>query len=320
MNFLKYLYEGYIREKFLEKPRFIFQKNTEYVLFSGTALGDTGDIRHLNDLYFILFLLKQYQISKNNIVLSVDIDILTELNNNPNYNKFYRRIHDLVGKIISPESFQNIYTRNSSKNLVFIASGHGDIGGLCLTKSNSFLNSDYFEDISSKSNDTLLIMSQCYAGAFHHLDTRKNICVLASSEYQESLSLNIMSLITTQDNQGKHFFKDHIDVELGNFILNELSFDPKIHSINPFLFSLFLVLLEPNKYIISRKKHLINVYKHVVSITTQNLSNTYQHVKIQTLDESYHIEGIRIIQQSYILNKIIASRFYITEGEQVKTS
>lgn len=316
IGFLKYLYRGYKREKLLEKKRYIFQNNTNYVLFSGTSLGDNGDVRHLNDLYFMLFLLSKYKIPKENVLLAVDDNILKELKINPLYDdKINITIDNQVGKIINPEDFEKNYNRDKNKNLVFISSGHGHISGLHLTKSNTFISSDYFEDISSETNDTLLIMSQCYAGAFHHLDTRRNICVLGSSDYQESLSLNLLKLITMKDDKGNLFFKNNIDQRLGDFILKEMSFNPQMHPINPFIFSLFLVLLEPDKQIASRKKHLINIYKNAVSITSENLNNTYQHVKIETGTSSvnYNIEGIRITQQPYLLNKIIASRYTIIE-------
>lgn len=317
IDFLKYLYKGYKREKFLEKKRYIFQGNTEYVLFSGTSLGDNGDVRHLNDLYFMLFLLKKYKIDKDNITLSVDEKILSELKSNPLYKKeISKTINEQVGTVINPENFTRDYSRDKNKNLVFISSGHGHINGLHLTKSNTFISSDYFEDISSETHDTLLIMSQCYAGAFHHLDTRKNFCVMGASDYQESLSINLIKLITFSDNSGHLFFKNRIEQNLGNFIINELSFNYKMHNINPFIFSLFLVLLEPEKQIASRKKHLINIYKNTVSITSENLNDTYQHVKIKTgtNPQDYNIEGIRITQQPYLLNKIIASRYNILES------
>lgn len=309
IDFLKYLYSNYQKHKLLENTQYILNKNTQYVLFSGTSLGDDGDIRHLNDLYFIIFILDKYDIPKENITLAVDEKILENLKS-PGFMEFYLRINATVGKIINPENFISEYKRDKNKDFVFIASGHGHINGLHLTATDSFVTSDYFEDIASKTSNTLLIMSQCYAGAFHHLDTRKNICVLGSSDYQESLSIDLFSLVTFKKD-GKSYYKPHINPDLWNFISDKLSFNHQLYPINPFLFSLFLVLFEPDKHILSRKKHLINIYKCVVALTSDNLSNTYQHVKIGTHGGNHIIEGIRISQQSYLLNKILASRYNI---------
>lgn len=317
IDFIKHLYKNYKRELFLNKKRYIFSRDTCYVLFSGTALGHDGDQRHLNDLYFILYLLSKYKIPKENIILSVDTDILEELKSTPTLKNKSDKIYEYVDKVIDISNFKNEYTRDKNKNLVFISSGHGNINGLHISKNDSVINSDFFEDIAVKDKDTLLIMSQCFAGAFHHLDTRKNICVLGASEYQESLSMPLLKLLANyNEDKKKWYFKDYIDADLGNFILNELAFKEEI-VLNPFLFSLFLVLLNPSNHILSRNKHLINIYKNSTSLTSNYLSNTYQHIKLKgpnpSDSEVIMIEGIRITQQSYLLNKILASRFNLLE-------
>ena len=45
---------------------FLFDKDNQYVLYSGTAKEEEGSYRHLNDLLFILYLLKKYDIPKEN--------------------------------------------------------------------------------------------------------------------------------------------------------------------------------------------------------------------------------------------------------------
>ncbi len=315
IDFCKYLYKSYRRSLNLDKERYIFKENTDYILFSGTALGHDGDIRHLNDLFFILFLLQKYDVPRENIYLAIDTCIIKELKKSNTYQNISTIIEDNIGNIIDIVEFETSYIRNKDKDLVFISSGHGNINGLHISKNNSMLTSDYFEDIACETKDTLLIMSQCYAGAFHHLDTRKNICVLGASEYQESLSLPVIKLLGNLDN-GTIYFKDYIDKNLGEFILKNLAFRIDI-SINPFLFCLFLVMINPDKHIKSRKKHLINIYKNATSLMSNYLLDTFQHVRIQSSPDPHpqtvYIEGIRINQQSYLLNKIIASRYNVKE-------
>ena len=75
-----------------------------------------------------------------------------------------------------------------------------------------------FEKIALEKKSTLIIMSQCFAGAFHHLDTRKNICVMGASEYQKSLSIPIKKLVC-------HY---KINEDLRKFLLHGLAFNPGI--------------------------------------------------------------------------------------------
>ena len=92
------------------------------------------------------------------------------------------------------KKFEAEFKRNDN-DLVFFASGHGAVNGLAIENQESetitydFLTSDYFEEIADDKNSTYLFLSQCQAGAFHHLDTRKKICVIGASEYQNSMAL-----------------------------------------------------------------------------------------------------------------------------------
>lgn len=309
IKFLKYLFKDYTRKQILEQERYLIDNNNSYVLFSGTALGEDGDLRHINDLYFIIFLLSFYKIPKENITLSIDLNILTEMENTILYENIAMLIRQYVGRIVDVTNFEFEYIRNKNKDLIFIASGHGNINGLHIGKNNKFINSDYFENLSTSKRSTLLIMSQCFAGAFHHLDTRKNICVLGASEYQESLSIPINKLI---DNP-------LIEPDLKNFIENAIAFKPDI-AINPFLFSFFITLIKPAS-IQSNQKHLINIYKNTASLTLNYMKDTYQIFKVEAfigpdkneLDKREKIifQGKTITQQSYLLNKILAARIKI---------
>jgi hypothetical protein len=192
--------------------------------------------------------------------------------------------------------------------LVFIASGHGSISGLEMGDEKCYdtLSSDYFEEISTDSNKTILIMSQCQAAAFHHLDTRKNICVLGASDYQSSVSLNLKSML----NYDIPSHKDFID---------SFTFKENI-PINPFIFSLFYVLTQKDKLIISDRKHLINVFKYTAASTLDYLSKSgkrdihiskkdLENIKEDTLVLSFN-EKI-LIQQPFLLNKIMAANIFV---------
>ncbi len=306
----KSLRKEYYRQQILEQERYLIDKNNEYVLFSGTALGNDGDLRHLNDLYFIIFLLSFYEIPKDNIILVVDLDILKEMEKNSIFNGISKLITDKVGQLIDAQAFETTYKRDKNKDLIFIASGHGNINGLHIGKTNTFVNADFFEDIAIPTKGTLLVMTQCFAGSFHHLDTRKNICVLGASEYQESLSIPINKLISNIN----------IEENLSNFLLNAIAFKSDI-AINPFLFSFFLTLIHPDT-IQSKKKHLINVYKNTASLTLNYMKDTHQIFKIESIiipddaiedkREEIIFQGKTITQQSYLLNKIMAARFIIS--------
>ena len=159
----------------------LFNQETHYVLFSGTGKDGNGPIRHLNDLFIILYLLNKNQIPKENIFLSIDVNILSDLDEITNYKTFKyfdngrKTFKEVIAQYVAPSNIINIfdfkekYDRNGN-DLVFIASGHGSISGLEMGDEKYYdtLSSDYFEEISTDSNKTILIMSQCQAAAFHH--------------------------------------------------------------------------------------------------------------------------------------------------------
>jgi hypothetical protein len=314
LKFVNTLYKDYKRKQILEEKRYLISNDNKYVLFSGTLLKQNGDIRHINDLYFIIYLLHVNKISNNNITLAVDKNILSELKDSPLYKDIYSLIIKFVGEVIDVLEFESLYKRNENKDLIFIASGHGDINGLAIGQ-NQRISSDYFESIASYRKGTLLIMSQCFAGAFHHLDTRKNICVLGASEYQTSLSIQIKDLLNS--NQIKELEDKHLE----DFILNGLAFRTDI-PINPFIFSFFITIFKP-EIIKSSNKHLINIYKSTAS-QTLNYLNTFQ--QIFRIEQVFDVESESgkqqilfdsnksITQQPYLLNKIMAARFVISNN------
>lgn len=306
IKLLKSLLEDYHYKQTREEKRYLFDKSNQFVLYSGTALGHNGDIRHLNDLYLFLFLLRYSHIEISQIILTIDTDILEEFKLTPQYQEIAKVIEQNVGKIIDINDFPYVYKRDSKKDLIFIASGHGGIDGLSNGKNNTFITSDYFEDNATYMSRTILIMTQCYAGAFHHLDTRKNICVLGASEYQESLSLPITKLL-----------QPHLhSKELQDFVLASLIFSPDI-PINPFLFALFTILIDIDR--MQTKKHLINVYKRATTYTLQYLKSTEHTLGVSHIGPDMQgktqitFDSSKLIQQPYLLNKIIAARLYITK-------
>jgi hypothetical protein len=306
IDFFKSTYQDYQRKQVREEKRCFFDNSHEYVLFSGTALNENGDIRHLNDLYFFLFLLRHHNIDSKNIVLIVDLDIINELEQDPSYIQVVHVIRSNVKKIIDVTEFQSKFKRDKTRDLIFLASGHGDINGLFIGKNETYITSDYFENIASYNSRTILIMTQCFAGAFHHLDTRKNLCVLGASEYQESLSLPIETLINNQLHS-----KD-----LQDFIRGGLVFRPQI-SINPFMFSLFTTLMNIDN--LRTKRHFINIYKSTTTFTLQYLKHTKHKLDIASVHQPSQpggrtqiaFDGSKLIQQPYLLNKIIAARLYV---------
>lgn len=306
INFFKSLLQDYHNKLIREEKRYLFDESNQFVLFSGTALGQTGDIRHLNDLYFIIFLLRYNKIDASQITLAIDMDILEEFRVNIQYQEIAKVIEQNVQNIIDINDFVTTYQRDPKKDLIFIASGHGNINGLSNGKNHTFITSDYFEDNATFQSRTIMIMTQCYAGAFHHLDTRKNICVLGASEYQESLSLPITRLLK-DDLHGK---------DLQDFIQASLIFNPNI-PINPFLFSLFTILIDINQ--MQTKKHLINVYKRATTFTLQYLKRTEHTLGVSSIGADPQgitqitFDSSKLIQQPYLLNKIIAARLYMSK-------
>lgn len=307
LRYIGKIYKDWKRDRLLEEKRYLFDNHHQYVLFSGTALGENGDLRHLNDLYFFLFLLDLHKIDRQSIHLVIDTNIITELQRDPQYQYIASIIENKIGNIIDVLDFECNFKRDKRKDLIFLASGHGDINGLYIGKNKSYLTPDYFEDNATYDSRTILVMSQCFAGAFHHLDTRKNICVLGASEYQESLSIPIHKMIL-----------DHLHAEkLKEFILAGLAFKPDI-PINPFIFAIFTTIMNEHN-LKTQKKHLINIYKNSTALTLQYLKNTAHGLKIEAIQAPIEpdgkteiiFDGSTLIQQPYLLNKIIAARFYL---------
>lgn len=300
----------------VDDNKVLFDSKNQFVLFSGTHLQGNGAFRHLNDLFLILYILVLKGVGKSQIFLSIDLSILENLDN-----KTQNKVVTLFGKeytfssffnehidkenFINSNQFEAVFKREDN-DLVFFASGHGAVNGLAIENyedskiSHTFLSSDYFEDISDNKNSTYLFLSQCQAGAFHHLDTRKKICVMGASEYQNSISIPINLMFTHKS------------------VVN-LSFVENI-AINPFLFSFFITILnikEGMKY--NKKKNIINVFKYIASSTIQYASNLYQNKKIIITKEfiesdnnrlEYTVENL-VIQQPFLLNKILASETFV---------
>jgi hypothetical protein len=294
----------------------LFDPKNQYILFSGTNLNGNGAFRHLNDLFLILYVLVHKGIDKKQIYLSIDFEILDNLNIKTSEKKI-----NLLGKeytfssfftehiaeenFIKTDELQKSFVRKKN-DLIFFASGHGHVSGLALENFNGvdfdydFISSDFFEDIAITENSTYLFLSQCQAGAFHHLDTRKNICVISASEYQNSISIPIKIMYNQPG-------------------IDNLSFEDNI-AINPFIFSFFFVVLNLNNgIIINKKKNVINVFKYIASSTIEYVSSLYNNKKITITKEFLEKDGHKIeykvdtliIQQPFLLNKILASETYL---------
>lgn len=289
-----------------------FREGCQYVLFSGSSLSHKEEdaYRHLNDLFFILILLMQYSVKPENIVLVIDIEILNVLDRKT-HNKLLPNIHDKTfnqvfaencGVVIDLNDFSPSFKKDGH-DLTFFASGHGAINGLNNLKTGGFITSDFFEEIATEETRTTLIMSQCYAGAFHHLDTRKNICVIGASEYQSSLSLDLEFMLGIFPPQYK------------SIISNNLQFFQNI-AINPFIFSFFCSVFFHKDIIINSKKHMINIYKYTAAGTYDILSRLQNHLlyeayKAESSDRRFIDNEQDILQSSFMLNKILAARQYI---------
>lgn len=300
---------------FKEKESLLFDPNSQFVLFSGTGVNGNGPFRHLNDLFIVLYLLLKKNIRPENIYITIDKAILNHLNARTNHKKFqlldngtktfYEIISALPEKnIIDVQSFEKDFNRKKT-DLIFIASGHGSIQGLSIDNginTSKFLSSDYFEDIADKKFRTILIMSQCQAAAFHHLDTRKNICVLGASDYQSSVSLPIIAMTNNA------ILADH------------LSFEQNI-AINPFIFAFFIIMMNHENIIINKNKNIINLFKYVAATTLDFLSKTghreivIEKQKIVDMQGDYlklRFDERILVQQPFLLNKILAARIKFT--------
>ena len=299
-----------------ENNKKLFDKKSQFVLFSGTCLSGNGAFRHLNDLFLILYTLISKDIDKNQIYLVIDLKILENLNNKTQDKKislfgqeftFLSFFENYISEenFIEATEFETKFKRYDN-DLVFFASGHGAVNGLAIEKKEkeiieyNFLTSDYFEDIADNKNSTYLFLSQCQAGAFHHLDTRKQICVIGASEYQNSISIPI------------NFMFNQVSI-------SNLSFENNI-AVNPFVFSFFMVILYlENGIINNKKKNIINIFKYIASSTIEYVANLYKNKKIIITKEfiesenhriEYSVENL-IIQQPFLLNKILASKTFL---------
>ncbi len=296
---------------FKEKTTYLFNPDAQFVLFSGTGVRGNGPFRHLNDLYIILYLLIRKDVNPKNIFLAIDTEVLKHLNARTNNKKFsqlfngsktfYEIITDTLPKknIIDVHLFEATFKRTKS-DLVFFASGHGSIQGLTIDdgQETKVLSSDYFEQIASKKHRMVLIMSQCQAAAFHHLDTRKNICVLGASDYQSSVSLPIIAMTGRAD------------------LSEAFSFEDKI-AINPFIFAFFIIMMNHDQAILNNNKNIINLFKTVAATTLDYLSKTGQRELIIEKTKILNMQGDYLtfkfderilVQQPFLLNKILAAR------------
>jgi len=291
-----------IEEKLNQQINF-FNNDTLYVLYSGTSLELEEDaFRHLNDLYLMHLMLIRKGVNSVNITLSIDLDIfelIDEKTNNKKYNDLtFKEFFEKNSTIIDINDFEKSFNRKE-KDLIFISSGHGEIHGLHNGKNNTYISSDYFENLALPEYRTILLMSQCIAGSFHHLDTRKNICVIGASEYQSSLSLDLQSMCKIFGSKQQEYY-------------NLLSFFNGV-AINPFLFSFFMVSLYSNQLLAYNKnKNLIHIYKYTASSTYNYLQNVQNKIDFELVThegKSYIQSGYKnIIQVPYLLNKILASR------------
>lgn len=274
------------------------------MLYSGTTLekDKEGAFRHLNDLYFLLFLLRAKGVKQEQITIVVDPDILDNLDyktkgktvpfpNANQYGTFRENIIRNCREVYDISDFEEKYQRNDQADLVFFASGHGSIHGLFNQKTERSMSPDFIEEAACESSRTILLLSQCYAGSFHHLDTRKHICVVGASEYQSSLSLPL-ELILGMFNK-----------EYAQAIASNIAFYQNI-AINPFIFFYFHYSFNPN-FLNTKKKNLINLYKYTTASTYDLLSTIgYEAKKIPLVGKL----RANIIQTPFLLNKIIAAR------------
>lgn len=311
MSFLKFIidtYKTYQKKIKLEQEKHLISNNAEYILFSGTS-NDNDFIRHFADLQAVLISLVHNKVKKENIRIVIDAEAFEELKSYSKYSLWVSLIENYVGHITEASTFTQEYKRPLNKDIFFIASGHGNINGLSVGKNNSFITSDFFEDIASEENSTILILSQCYAGAFHHLDTRKNICVLGASEYQTSLSISIDKLIKCLPTDLQNTYRSFFNIE------RELV-------INPFLLYFASILFDPNTFIKIKNKNLLNIYKKTTVMTLEVLNEIPQILDIlDILDKDSSgqkqeelgivIKGLLFVQHPFLLNKILATRYFI---------
>ncbi len=278
----------------------LFDNDNQFVLFSGTSFDNDQDVfRHLNDLFFILFVLYKKGIKANNITLVADLKAIDYLNDKTLAKKvaliknkkltYYEIIHEIVEDFIDPKEFELKFKRNEKQNLIFFSSGHGNIHGLSI--GNKFLTPDYFEENIINDKLTFLYLSQCMAGAFHHLKPMKNFIVLAASEYQSSISIPITKMKMTSN------YKE---------IIQKFSFYDNI-AINPFIFTFFINVLLSETLIKRKDKTILNLYKYINSSTIELIKDNEMEFKINIKNINNNILKIKIpyntIQQPFILNE-----------------
>ncbi len=282
----------------------------QYILFSGTSFENGQDVfRHLNDLFFILYTLFRKGVSSDSITLAVDTDALEYLDKKTNFKKvdliskkeltYYEIIKKLSGTIISVENFERDFKRDKTKNLVFFASGHGSIDGLSIEKNNTYLTPDYFELNKVADKTTFLYLSQCAAGAFHHMDTRNNIVVLGASEYQSSVSIPIKLLkLTASDDVIEHLFSFYENIP-----------------INPFIYTFFINVLLAEQRIRRKHKNILNLYKYISTNTLEFITKDSMELTVDMANVENNIMKLEVpyqnIQQPYLLNKILSTEIFI---------
>jgi len=313
----------------LEEKRQLFSNNSIYVLYSGSALSSNEEdaYRHLNDIFLVLWLLIYKGVAYENIILICDTSILEHITQKTRDKKIKYFGQDLTYAeafrvstrlIIDLSEFSSVFTIDrDGRDLVFFASGHGSIYGIDNQKSNT-TTPELIENLAVEDKRTILIMLQCYAGAFHHLDTRLNICSIGASEYQNSLSLPIEAIIGIVTNE-----------EAKEYILEHLSFYKQI-AINVFLFSFFItVLLSDELFEDDAKKDLIKLYKFSAASTNRILSNVINYFEFEFIEDEVRLELKNIVklflsrkskrkykvsikrditQTPFLLNKILAAR------------
>jgi len=285
---------------------FLFDKDNQYVLYSGTAKEEEGSYRHLNDLLFILYLLKKYDIPKENILLYIDKEILGNLDTKTLNKKFKGMLfREFFEQNSTVKDIKDIFSfkRDKNKDLVFFASGHGNIDGLSNGKLKKFITPCFFEKISNFEKITFLFFTQCFSGAFHHLDTRKNICVIGASEYQNSVSvpINKFNFEFTKDINKEFAFYDNI-------------------AINPFIYMFFILVLGVDKFIQRDKKNILNLYKYLCAYALEFVKNDLEYlVDISKMNSNFLKISIpyKEIQHPYLLNKIKATEIFLKKKQKL---
>ena len=91
-------------------------------------------------------------------------------------------------------------------------------------------------------------------------------------------------------------------------------------ALNPFMFSMFLALYSTSRVIINDKKNIINIFKYAAASTLDYLSKSGKRsviiskshlVQMQSDSFKFDFEERILVQQPFLLNKIIAARTYV---------